>query len=98
MKLSSIIAVVSVAVFSMAVGATGQRWHDWAIVSAQRAQPVAIIGVAACHKWYGAAIVTGDGVVHPERDLSAEEAGKIGDKLGEGHAIIAAAPCEDPST
>lgn len=62
------------------------------------ADPVAIIAVTACSKWYGAAVVTGDGVVHPELGLTAEEAGKIAQGLGDGHSVLARIPCSGSET
>jgi hypothetical protein len=78
---------------SMFTGVLLQAAAD-AKVEAHRAnEPISVIGFAVCNQWTGAAVVTGDGIVHGSTDITPEQATAIAKGLPVHHSMLATGPC-----
>jgi hypothetical protein len=54
---------------------------------------IAVVGFANPKSFLGAAVVTGDGVIHPMIGISAEDTDKLSEKLGGEHKGVMVVPC-----
>lgn len=61
--------------------------------TAYMAKPVSIIGITLCDKLVGTIVVTGDGQLHEETDITPEQGEAISDSLPDGASVVARLPC-----
>jgi hypothetical protein len=81
--------VALVAVVSFGIGAAAEI-----VLLRHRSEDViAVVGFANPKSFLGAAVVTGDGIIHPMIGISAEDTDKLSEKLSGEHKGVMVVPC-----